>query len=282
MPRNAVISRIEVMFILVVGTLSLGVLASATTDQRATTQRASTRLTRCNANLRGIGQSMYIYAQDGDLFPAIGPFGGKSEGRMEIFDPKTRSNRPSTTGIPSPTVDLWALVRANNTTPRQFICPETNDKPDPARDPTDYFDFLGPEHLSYAYQFQHDRDRRVLGTSSEPIFPLMADANPYIKGQVKTSALEDRASKHRGNSTNHGKQRPGQNVLFQDGHVSFEKAPDVGMAGRSSRRTSASWGRDNCYTVFVRGTDKTFVDPGIAPTRTHCNLGGKSDGCLVP
>ncbi len=204
---------------------------------------------------------------------------------MEIFDPKTRSNRPSTTGVPSPTVDLWALVRANNTTPRQFICPETNDKPDPVagRDSAAYFDFLGPEHLSYAYQFQHDRDRQALGTGSHPIYPLMADANPYIKGQVKTGALEDRASRHRGNSTNHGKHRPGQNILFQDAHVTFEKGPDAGMAGKfDSVNLKRSRGRDNCYTVFVRGTDKTFVDPGIAPTRTHCNLGGKSDACLVP
>ena len=279
MPRNAVISRIEVMLILVMGTMSLGVLASATTDQRASTQRAS----RCASNLQRIAQSMYIYAQDGDLFPAIGPVGGNSEGRMEVFDPKTRSNTPSTTGVPSPTVDLWALVRANTVMPKHFICPETNDKPDPARDVTAYFDFLGPEHLSYAYQFQHDRDRRVLGTTSEPIFPLMADANPYIKGQVKTGALEDRASKHRGNSTNHGKQRPGQNILLQDAYVSLETGPDYGLAGKfDSVNLKRSRGRDNCYTVFVRGTDKTFVDPGVAPTRTQCNLGGKSDACLVP
>ena len=242
---------------------------------------------RCAAQLRGLGQAMYIYAQDDpQTFPAIGVVRRENDGAMVIFDPKNRTSRPSTAGIPSPTVDIWVLLRQNNTTRKQLICPATKDVPDPAEDPTAYYDFASPKNLSYAYQYQHDPNRRVLGTSSEPTFPLMADANPYIKGEIKEEILKDRLSEFKGNSTNHStKIRAGQNVLFQDGHVVFEKSPDVGLSGKASpdlEKAKASRKRDDCYTVYAEEKD-AVVDPGAAaPTATKCNLGGKSDACLVP
>ncbi len=53
--------------------------------------RELSKRTVCAANLRGIGQAMYIYAQDDNKFPP----------------------------------DLDAVVKANYSTPRQFICPST-------------------------------------------------------------------------------------------------------------------------------------------------------------
>ncbi|HVP10552.1 MAG TPA: hypothetical protein VMV94_05100 [Phycisphaerae bacterium] len=247
------------------------------------------RLTECTKNLRRLGQANYIYAQDDPgTFPCIGGQRKQNDGAMVIFDPKNREKQPSSDGIPSPTVDLWALLREEynakefHLQPKDFICPVTKDVPDPAQDPSAYHDFLSAENLSYAFQFQHDPNRRVLGTSSEPTFPLMADANPYIKGGVKKDFAEDRLSKYRGNSKNHGKARPGQNVLFQDGHVTFEKSPDCGLSGKADPDVDGARGRDNCYTVHSR-EGKGYVDPGsAAPTATQCNLGSKSDACLVP
>ena len=279
MKKSKAFTLIELLVVIAIIALLISILLPSLSRARELSKR-----TVCSANLRGIGQAMYIYAQDDPgVFPAIAATSGippstASEGQMTLFDPVTRTAEPSTTGVPSPTVDMWSIVRANNTTPKQYICPSTVDSQDPATDTTAYFDFLGPQHLSYAYQYQHDPNRRIIGTSSEPTFPFMADANPYIKGGVTGSIVTDRNSQFRGNSDNHTN-REGQNILFQDSHVLFEKGPDVGISGKVSG-VASSRGRDNCYTWT---TSTAAVDPGVAaPSPTFVNLGSRSDACLVP
>lgn len=279
---------IELLVVIAIIALLISILLPSLSRARELSKR-----TVCAANLRGIGQAMYIYAQDDpQVFPSI--YSGTQQ-TMELFGGNFNNPNPNlstasrintggvyiyTTGKPSPTVDMWTVVRANNTTPKQFICPSTTDTPDPAQDTTAYYDFLGPTNLSYAYQYQHDADRRIIGTSSEPSFPFMADANPYVKGGETTQIAQDRQSPFRGNSKNHTN-REGENVLFQDGHVSFEKGPDNGLSGRTL--TSPIYrGRDNIYTTFT-STGNVVVDPGTAaPTPTLVNLGGRSDACMVP
>ena len=240
------------------------------------------KIARCASNLRGIGQAMYLYAQDDpQVFPAIANPRDENDGLMRVFHPDDRIMQPSTTGIPSPTVDLWALVRPGIATPSEFICPRTKDRPDPAQYPADYYDFLSADHLSYAYHFQHDPDQRVIGTSSDPGFPILADGNPYIKGGIERDIYTDRLSGQRGNTKNHRSRRQGQNVLFQDSHVNLEETPGVGLYGPVDPELG-SFGWDNIYTVF-EDVEPVIMDPGsAAPTSTWCNLGGKSDACLVP
>src|SRR5207244_102360 len=120
-----------------------------------------------------------IYAQDGDKFPVTS--GYKTPAAAFAIWGFYRSSVPQTTGTPSPSADLWTVVYANNSTPKQFICPSTADQPDPAQDTLAYFDFKSGTNLSYAYQYQHDPDRPILGTSDDPTFPIAADANPYLK-----------------------------------------------------------------------------------------------------
>jgi prepilin-type N-terminal cleavage/methylation domain-containing protein len=283
--KSRAFTLIELLVVIAIIALLISILLPSLSRARELSKR-----TVCSANQRGIGQAMYIYAQDGDVFPSIAQtyqpnngsirlFGGGNLGTQPAAANPDRNQPYSTTGIPSPTVDLWTLVRANNTTPKQFNCPSTTDIPDPAQDTTAYYDFFKEINLSYGYQIQADPDRAPIGTSSEPIFPVMADANPYVKGKVSSTPLLDRQSQWRGNSNNHTN-REGQNILFQDSHVSFEKGPDVGLSGKFTTSVKSSRGRDNLYTTHAVNAE---VDPGIGiPNSTNANLGDKSDALVVP
>ncbi|MFQ5422655.1 MAG: type II secretion system protein [Phycisphaerae bacterium] len=294
MKRLKAFTLIELLVVIAIIALLISILLPSLSRARELAKR-----TVCSANLHGIGQAMYIYAQDGDVFPAIAQVDAQHRVRAAVAENAAGGDRiltagqsgPSTTGTPSVTVDMWTLVRANNSTPKQFICPSTTDQPDPAQDTTAYYDFLTDSTVSYGYMYQHSSNRKAIGTSSDPTFPVMADANPYFKGGITNiPPLQDRRSPERGNSTNHTN-REGENILFQDDHVSFEKGPDVGLAGRRDASLNNSRGRDNCYTHHNTGQ---FVDAGlnwgpgtqsiftIGGFTISNGLGGKSDAVLFP
>jgi len=270
--KKRAFTLIELLVVVAIIALLISILLPSLSRARELSKR-----TVCSSNLRGIGQAMYLYAQDGDKFPVT--TGYKTGTNHATWGVYRRTQVPST-GTPSVSSDLWTMVYANNSTPKQFICPSTGDVPDPAQDTLAYFDFQSGVNLSYAYQFQHDPDRPILGTSDDPTFPIAADANPYLKGGVTSQVAGDRNSQWRGNSVNHTN-REGQNILFIDSHVDFLKAPDAGLAGNSTVNNAAGpRKRDNIYTVH---TANSAVDPGTQPTSlTTIDLGDRSDAMLIP
>ena len=260
--------KIEVLLIVIVVVMVTGVIFQYTAIDRRNRQKQM----MCSGFLRHITMAMYFYAQDGDTFPMSTE--ASAVGGMNLFG--YRNYQPASDGIPSPTADLWMLVRGHHADLRDFVCPQSTDTVDPFQDVTTAFDFRASIHLSYGYVYQYHPSRKPLGTGSEPLLPVAADANPYLKGGVNASPQADRASAGRGNSLNHSP-RVGQTVAYVDGHVSFIQAPLVNPDSHTSSLRPTTG--DNIYTTHA---DNEPSDPGNAPTWTRIQIGSKSDYCLVP
>jgi prepilin-type processing-associated H-X9-DG protein len=156
------------------------------------------------------------------------------------------------------------------------------------------YDFRGYPFLSYGYQMPYGRRGRPSETLDSRMV-IAADKGPYYaaggEGVSGTRTVRDRRSDvtapadwaeldatqilekppgewRRYNSRNH--QSEGQNVLFVDGHVSFEGRPIVGVHG------------DNVYTVQT-GYDPVSVLIGSVPGPDE-TLGPltQTDSFLVP
>ena len=102
-------------------------------------------------------------------------------------------------------------------------------------------------HCSYAYHWPIDQ--YALTVASDPAKAVAADRNPWMEpnkrsdndwSDFQTGVLQDiTEDKKKGNTIVH--QDEGQNVLFLDGHVTFEKYPTCGIED-DNIYTRRNWG----------------------------------------
>ena len=300
MRRTKGFTLIELLVVVAIIALLISILLPSLSRAREMSKRAV-----CSANLRGLGQAMYIYSNDNyEQFPTAGSdpaLAGRNAkpGYYRTRDPADPNN---SNRYPSTTADLWLLVKGAFSTPKQFICPSSSRIPDDfgGRDPAELYDFRGQgsgeipvtaPNLSYGYHFGHDgtfasEDRTggvANGTKMDPRFPVMADENPYFYPEEKPTSGSSEyptncgaGESPNGNSMNH--QEDGQNILFADSHVSFEKDPRQGIEG------------DNLYTRGESGDDSSSPDtcgePGLpikGPGRDGAvNLVSMTDCLILP
>lgn len=201
----------------------------------------------CGTQLSGIGKACMLYAEDfEDELPRAG--GRTSEWAYQIPDwlAETRYQAYGTDlqgngGYGTITASFYLLVRYAELQPKNFICtgdsgttifkPNEYDIKD--RDITTLWDF-GPEpgrHCSYSYHMPYSP--YALTTSSEPNMPVAADRNPWIPSPAGFKSIAcfdpdgDKEAIKAGNSLSHKEE--GQNVIFIDGHVTFEKYSFCGI-----------------------------------------------------
>lgn len=241
----------------------------------------------CGTNLSGIGKAMMIYANDyEDKLPRAGGSSSQWTGRVADWAAPTRQaaygvSPDGTGGHVSISASLYLLVKHAEVTPKSFVCGgssrRTREKgvtefkaslyrtTNPKAELIDFWDF-GPnptKHCSYAYQMVHGASRLTI--SLPPGFAVAADRNPWIDSpSVKArdfSAFRPEIAPYngtseqakRGNTFRH--EGEGQNVLFLDCHVDFEK------------RSYCALDEDNIYTSWD-GQDKIRGVPpklGSAP-----------------
>ncbi|MDB5172134.1 MAG: putative major pilin subunit [Phycisphaerales bacterium] len=185
---------------------------------------------KCMSNLRTIGQSIALYANENHghyprttYTPGATPTAGTNPAAADPFGP----GGPAANDV---SAALFLLVRTQKLPMETFTCPYndvTTWEPDPATAPGSRSNFTNfRKNLAYSYANPYP-DTAVaeggydLSSHMTAAFPIAADINPGTGGTE--------------NSTNH--EERGQNVLYADGHVSWEHGPLVGING------------DNIYTA---------------------------------
>jgi len=227
----------------------------------------------CGTNLSGIGKAMLIYANDYD--DELPRSGGRNSAWLPRIPNWQAPNRVQAygaldAGTGSISSCFYLLVKYAEVTPKSFICkgdsgtgefkPSNYGAGD--RDLIDLWDFgpNPPEHCSYSYHTPFGM--YALTTSSEPGMAVAGDRNPFIgspmaDGKVMPTGFNpDTASTEQRKMINAGQhQDDGQNVLFLDIHVAFEKKPYCGVND------------DNIYTYWNPGQDiRVGMTPQVGST----------------
>jgi prepilin-type N-terminal cleavage/methylation domain-containing protein len=269
---------VELLVVIAIIALLMGILMPALSRVR----QLAFRMT-CGTNLSGIGKAMLIYANDyEDELPRAG--GRTSEwgpvanwmatSRYEAFGVSPTDNSG---GLASITSCFYLLVKYAEVTPKSFICKgdagtsEFKLSDYSAQVPSDFeliqaWDFGLPtdawKHCSYSYHIPFGT--HALTVSGEPGSAVAADRNPWIEspaGDPQDFSLFQPDLTTYGGTTEEAQagnalahQRDGQNVLFLDSHVNFEK------------RAYCSVEDDNIYTQSLAGTLGGADSLGQAPT----------------
>jgi len=261
--------------------IAIPLVAFFVTSARITvnTPRSTAYRLYCGTNLSGIGKAMLIYANDyDDELPLAGVPGSKL-GQTANWKADTRAEAFSD-GQASMSANFYLLIKYAEVTPKSFRCIG-----DPGvtyftpgiykvrnKDLVDLWDF-GPnpsKHCSYTYHFPYGPNR--LTSSSDPGMAVAADRNPWLAAPGYTARFAkdfrlftpggSRKAVKFGNAIQH--HQDGQNVLFMDGHTSFEKTPACGVND------------DNIYTPW-NGND---IRKGARPT-LKSRPASKTDSLLL-
>ncbi|MCK4657940.1 MAG: prepilin-type N-terminal cleavage/methylation domain-containing protein [Phycisphaerae bacterium] len=261
---------IELLVVVAIIALLISILLPSLSKARELSKRLV-----CASNLSGLGKSCKIYSSPminpEEVWPvpafntkAIAAEGidygfriglgwdptvyGTGEGQDDP-DAQTPSDNKATKL--SPTRALWMLVRAGDVQVKQLICPSSGESPDPAREVDRHYDFASYGNISYGYQVPFGPNDTRPSENLDSRMGMIADKGPYytetrpnngMPGDTEELTAASSPNDWRGfNSPNHGGRGAGegQNVLFQDGHATFERKPIVGVDD------------DNIYTKMV-------------------------------
>ena len=217
----------------------------------------------CAANLHTIGQAMTMYANenrgnypratyDAALAASSGWTAGTDNALPDDFSP------PGPHTPNDITAAVWLLMRAQKLPSSVFVCAygDVNEFEADKADPLSHANFTDyRKNLGYSFANMYPADAAVqkgykwtnkLGAD----FAMAADVNPGIRPpRYDVTAVKPNAGwsiTKKGNSGNH--EQEGQNVLYGDGHVTYQLTSLCGANG------------DNIYTNRNNRLDQSPAD----------------------
>lgn len=259
-------------------------------------KREMARRVQCASNLKLIRDAMKDYARDfNQYYPRTVASTTQPDGWTAFTgaDEAEPFSANSTVKPNDVTASLWLLVRGGYISDTSaFVCPSADDWPDRLYDANNQQkvsakrrgNFRSSHNLSYsvfcpfgsAIGNEVGKDKDTVWKDTLPSdCAILADKNPGTAGGSDvtrvpaTAPAEDYAAS---NSPNHG--RAGQNVLYADSSVQFERTPYVGVGYKRSVKNeqtnawSESFPGDNIYTALKSkpisaGQTPPNYDPGV-------------------
>jgi len=256
--RNLIaFTLVELLVVIGIIALLIAILLPALSGAREQANRV-----KCAANLHSIGQAMMLYAQENHGQYPRTKYAGSGTPHFFNCDGTGLPFGMEPNGNPTPgsphendlTAAYFLLIHYNFVPPDVFVCPSTDHLKDPLLRPGDApwkrgaelrsnFIVTDPLGKNFSYSFTDPypgfgsmgapEQTYQYRPTDPPDLALAADRNDGQRlntldpeaGQAKIEPM---------NSSNH--RRKGQNVLFNDGHVSWQDSPFCGHA------------RDNIYT----------------------------------
>jgi len=287
---------IELLVVIAIIALLISILLPSLSRARELSKRLV-----CQSNIKGLGTSAKIYANDNNekwMIPAfdrgmdylagervkyteaMNGENPQAEGQVGMDrDQPSYSFDPGASTTVSVTRAYWMLVRSGDITPKQFLCPSSGDEEDPTENLDFYYDFTAWYNISYGYQVPFGPRDTQPREGMDNRQPLAADRGPWYLdpgtvnwdvGQTSGGVtLDDSPKVWRGfNSPNHGGagNGEGQNVLFADGHASFERIPAVGIDHDNIYTVMTNdWGSDSFGFNRIHGETPHYIDPPPFP-----------------
>jgi len=278
---------VELLVVIAIIALLMGILMPAL----ARVRQLAFRMT-CGTNLSGIGKAMLIYANDyEDELPKAGgrnsTWGAVTNWQHANRNTAFGMSADGTGGKATITSCFYLLVKYAEVTPKSFICKGDSgtaefklaDIPNlpSGFELIDAWDFgdsgksgcLNWKSCSYSYHLPYGSNY-ALTVSSEPGFAVAAERNPWFPspaGEATAWNLFQPDITGMGGTTDQAKagnavahQQEGQNVMFLDTHVEFEK------------RAYCSVEDDNIYTP---GINANGDEKGTQPTLTSIPVSRK-------
>jgi prepilin-type N-terminal cleavage/methylation domain-containing protein len=283
MKKKKGFTLIELLVVIAIIAMLLAILMPALNKVKQIAQRVI-----CGTNLKGLGTAQNVYANDyEDQFAKQGGNMNIQWGATTT-DWFAKESGWQSGGDRNITVgaSLYLLVREADVSPKSFVCPGGTEQAyegqmpdnfgDVPPDLVEMWDFggvgagTGPRRcVSYSYQDPYGT-KAASGTSTAS-FAVMADKNPFFDPKLEYHAMGEvtadnfigfvsglkahwavNTEKYQIQVANaQAHRREGQNILYGDGHSSFEKYSDVGVRN------------DNIYTIQTGGSLPEDIRRGL-------------------